>query len=340
MAIVANATAARGAVDSSESHPARPFSFDLPQVSLDPDFDTQQTVDSQPFMLLADAPQPANPNTAAAGQTPPEARSPYSPPQPPREDEGVNKGGVNLTVDVRYLTDYVYRGISHNRAAGGDPHASNFQADMLVSFNLGKLPHPYIGVFTNVNDSDPVSRFQEIWPFFGLTYTLRPIILDVGNNSYIYPERERLNPSPNTSEVYLKITIDDSYFFNTPQPILSPYVYAAYDYDRNNGWYLEAGLRHDFIFEDLGFTLTPYGDVGYISNFPQQFVVSSPNDSGFQHYDTGLVGTLSLNHLFQLSTPRFGEFAVQGYVTYTGRFSNQLLADSIVWGGVGLVFKY
>ena len=154
------------------------------------------------------------------------------------------------------------------------------------------------------------------------------------------PERERLNPSPNTSEVYLKITIDDSYFFNTPQPILSPYVYAAYDYDRNNGWYLEAGLRHDFIFEDLGFTLTPYGDVGYISNFPQQFVVSSPNDSGFQHYDTGLVGTLSLNHLFQLSTPRFGEFSVQGYVTYTGRFSNQLLADSIVWGGVGLVFKY
>ena len=38
--------------------------------------------------------------------------------------------------------------------------------------------------------------------------------------------------------------------------------------------------------------------------------------------------------------PRYGQFSLQGYLTYTGRFSNPLLADSILWGGVGLAFRY
>jgi hypothetical protein len=270
---------------------------------------------------------------------PQDTESVYAPPAPPREEDGVNNGGVNFDLTTRYLTDYVYRGVSHDRAAGGDIHAANFQVETQVSFNLGKFPHPYVGVFTNVNDSDPLSRFQEIRPFFGFEYTLRPLIFNVGNNSYLFPERERLNPSPNTSEAYLRITLDDSYFFLTPHPILSPYVYAAYDYQRNRGWYLEAGVKHDFIFEDLGFTLTALADVAYISNYSQQFVTFSTNDSGFQHYDVGLVGTYSLSNLFQIP-PRYGQFSLQGYLTYTGRFSNPLLANSEVWGGVGLAFKY
>ena len=46
----------------------------------------------------------------------------------------------------------------------------------------------------------------------------------------------------------------------------------------------EAGVKHDFIFEDIGVTVTTYGDVAYLSNFPQQFVLVSANDSGFQHF--------------------------------------------------------
>lgn len=263
----------------------------------------------------------------------------YEAPQPAREDEGVNNGGVNTEVDIRYLNDDVYRGISHNKAAGANAHAANFQVDTQLSFNLGKLPHPFVGVFADVNDSDPLSRFQQIRPFLGLEYTLRPVIFDFGYNTYIYPERERLNPSPNTSEFYFKFTLDDSYFFLTPQPVLSPYIYAAYDYQRNKGWYVEAGLKHDFVFEDYGFVLTPYGDVAYISNFAQQFVIISPQDSGFQHYDIGLIGTLSLNHLFKLPA-RYGEFSVQGYFTYTNYFDNAVFANRETWGGVGLVFKY
>ena len=36
----------------------------------------------------------------------------YAEPGPPREDQGVNAGGVNLDLRVSYLTDYVYRGMN------------------------------------------------------------------------------------------------------------------------------------------------------------------------------------------------------------------------------------
>jgi hypothetical protein len=279
---------------------------------------------------------------------PPSPPSVYAPVEPPKASDGLNQGGLNVDLDFKYLTDDVYRGVSHNRAVyvniPGQPvqgklHASNFQPDARLTFDLGGLPHPYVGVLANLNDSDPLSRFQEIRPFAGVTYNLRPLLVDAGVNAYIYPERERFNPSPNTAEVYTKLTLDDSFFTLTPKPILSPYIYGAYDYQRNQGWYLEAGLKHDFDFPDFGLTLTPYADVAYISHFEQQFVSIDPHKSGFQHYDIGLTADYSLNHLFHTRS-RYGEFAVEGYLTYTGRFSNQLLAVSEVWGGVGLRYRY
>jgi hypothetical protein len=279
---------------------------------------------------------------------PPPAPSPYAPPEPEREEDGINRGGVNFDLNFRYLTDDVYRGISHNRAVyvnvpgkpvEGSLHADNFQADAKLSFNLGPFPHPFVGVFANINDSDPLSRFQEIRPYAGFDYTIRPLIFNTGINAYIYPERERFTPSPNTAEVFLRLTLDDSYFFLTPNAILSPYVYGAYDYQANKGWYLEAGVKHDFDFQDFGFVLSPFADVAYISHFPQQFIVVSDHGSGFQHYDVGLIGTFSLNHLLRLA-PRYGQFAIEGYLTYTSKFSNPVFANTELWGGVGLKFRY
>src|SRR5438067_13097299 len=93
--------AAACAVSAATPPPTtQPFSFGI------------SSPDVTPLMLMA-APQ--------------DVESVYAPPEAPREDEGVNNGGVNIDITVRYLTDDVYRGISHNRAAGGDRHASNFQ---------------------------------------------------------------------------------------------------------------------------------------------------------------------------------------------------------------------
>jgi len=314
------------------SQPIRPPPLDPSLTVFPPDpLPSQLPIDAQTLMVAPAAPA-----------------SPYAPIEPDRVEDGTNKGGVNVDLNFRYLTDDVYRGVSHNRAVfvnvpgqpiQGNLHASNFQTDAKLSFNTGPFPHPFVGVFANINDSDPLSRFQEVRPFAGFDYTIRPLVFSTGVNAYIYPERERFTPSPNTSEAYLRLTLDDSYFLLTPNAILSPYVYGAYDYQRNKGWYLETGIKHDFDFPDFGFVLSPFADVAYISHFPQQFVTVGSHGSGFQHYDVGLAGDFSLNHLFKLA-PRYGDFTIEGYLTYTSKFSNPVFANTELWGGVGLKYRY
>src|SRR4051794_32409283 len=58
----------------------------------------------------------------------PDAQSVYAPPVPPSEEEGTNQGAVNLDLTVRYMTDYVYRGIDRSEV-GGSEDAPNLQLD-------------------------------------------------------------------------------------------------------------------------------------------------------------------------------------------------------------------
>jgi hypothetical protein len=61
--------------------------------------------------------------------------------------------------------------------------------------------------------------------------------------------------------------------------------------------------------------------------------------SGFQHYDVGLIGTYSLNHLLNVSQ-RYGEWSLKGYLFYTDNIDEDLRADTQLWGGVGIGFRY
>jgi hypothetical protein len=275
----------------------------------------------------------------------------YLPPGPPREEEGVNEGGVNFGLRVSYLTDYVYRGIDQserlahiddtgafNPAANvGAEDAPNLQFDGSLSLNLGRLPHPVAGVFANVFNDDPVSRFQEIRPYFGFDWDLRPLRIQAGQISYIFPEREDLN----TNEIWASVTFDDSRLWRTERPLLAPYVYAAYDYDLYDGLYLEAGVRHQFELQDTGVTMTAVADVAYVVNNAQftDLAASRQEDTGFQHYDVGLIGSLSLNRT--LSIPRrYGQWTLDGMLYYTDGIDTGLRADTQVWGGVAIGFKY
>jgi hypothetical protein len=265
----------------------------------------------------------------------PEDESVYAPPTVPREDQGINQGGVNVDLTFTYLSAYIYRGVDHTKFPGRT-QKPDLQFEGKVSFNTGKFPHPFVGVFANVYNADPVSRFQEIRPYGGVEWTLRPFTVAAGVNAYIYPEREALN----TAEVWMRITFDDSTLFRTERPLLSPYVYGAYDYRLNNGTYLEAGIKHDFIIEDTGVTVTVFGDIAYIDGIKQVFIFKNKLSHGLQHYDAGLIVSYSLNHLFHFSR-RYGDVSLNGYLTYTDGINRKVLhADTTVWGGVGLVFKY
>ena len=260
----------------------------------------------------------------------------YAPPRARSEEEGVNEGAVSLDLTVRYMTDYVYRGIDFSEV-GGSEDAPNLQIDAKISFDLGKLPHPFIGVFVNYYDSDPISQFQEIRPNVGFDWPIKPLTFSAGYNSYIYPDRD----TNSTSEVFGRIEMDDSFLWSTPRPILSPYVYAAYDIDLYNGWYFEAGLKHTFYFEETGLSLTVLGDVAYVLGH-EQFLIAGPDSDedadGFQHYDVGMIADYSLNNLLNISR-RYGQFSLQGYLFYTDNIDDDLIGDTQIWGGVGIKFR-
>ncbi len=274
----------------------------------------------------------------------------YAPPEPISSNSGTNQGGVHVDLDVLYMTDYVFRGVDESeriaaeRAPGdvsarpdftpGQEDSANIQIDGQLTFDLGRAPHPFVGVFVNTFDSDPESRFQEIRPFFGLELDLRPIRFAVGHNSFIYPDRDQLN----TTEVWGKITVDDSFFLRNDDPILSPYIYGAYDYDLYDGFYIEAGVQHEFVLEGTGVTLTAQGSVAYVDNH-ELFVLSGDDNSGFQHYQIGLIGSYRLNPLLSIPN-RYGDWTFKGYLFYTDSIDTDLRATDQLWGGAGIGFSY
>jgi len=260
----------------------------------------------------------------------------YAPPSPPSELDLYNQGGVNLSLQVRYMTDYVFRGIDRSET-GGSEDAPNLQFDGTITFNLGnRVPHPFMGIFVNVYNSDPISRFQEIRPYFGTTFELRPFIFEAGHHTFIFPERDENN----TSEFYVKVTLMDEVLLRSAEPFLRPYALAAYDYDKYRGWYYEAGVEHVFRLERTGFTLTAQASAAYVVGV-ELFTGEGPlgEDTGFQRYQVGLIGEYSLNSLLNIAR-RYGQWSIVGYGYYTDNLSNRVRADTQVWGGGGIEFRY
>lgn len=296
------------------------------------------TVNARPFYvsLIACALLTLCVSTTSAQPAPAAPPSVYTDAADPLSvrDDAVNRGGANFDFTFRYLTDYVYRGIDKNES-GGKEDAANVQFDASMSFDLGKAPHPYIGVFSNIYDEDPISRFQEIRPYIGASWTIRPLTITAGNNTYLFLEREEAN----TSEFFVRFQIDDNFWLKQDKALFSPYVMGAYDYDENKGWYFEAGIERSFMFEDLGLKVTAYADVAYVTTYQLYAVEPGGQDSGFQHYDVGMMLQYNLNRATSLP-PRYGTWFLEGYLVYTDGLDNDLKADTQLWGGLGLRMKY
>lgn len=259
----------------------------------------------------------------------------YAKSSTPKPDDLTNQGGVHFNFQTLYLSTYMYRGIDQSTAPQKNEHSLEF--DGRLDFDLGKLPHPFIGVFSNIFNDDPVSRFEEIRPYAGLEWTARPITLSTGFNSYLFPNRQTLD----TQEVWAKLVVDDSRFFHSDQPFLAPYVYGAYDIDLYHGFYVEMGIKHDFVIGDTGLIVSAVGDFAYVAHNPYfRGLGRNPAASGLQHYDGGAVLTYELGPALHI--PRqFGDWRLKAMLFYSGPVNEQQLrADSRIWGGVGFEFRY
>jgi hypothetical protein len=270
----------------------------------------------------------------------PQDTSVYALPTPATADEGGNTGGVNIDMRVNYLSDYLYRGVDRTHFIDSNTSGkvfnerANFQFDGKLFWNLGKLPHPFIGIFANVLDQDPISTFQEVRPVFGAEWRIRPLILGAGQNTYIFPDRSELN----TGEVWGRIALDDSVILRSDEPFLTPYIFAAYDYDIYNGWYFQAGVSHDFVIEGTGINFTAEAAVGGVIGH-QAFAGPTGKDTGFQHYEAGLTARYNLNQVLNIPA-RFGQWSINGYLYYSDGLSNKLRSDTQLWGGAGIQFSY
>ncbi len=271
----------------------------------------------------------------------------YAPPEIPTEADGTNLGAVHMDFSVSYFTDYIYRGVEVFETPGAEDQL-NLQFDGKVSFDLGKLPHPFVNVFVNVADDDPVSDFQEIRPTVGFDWTVKPIVISAGYTAYIYPDRDDYA----TSEAFLKIALDENVMFGG-KSVPTPYVMGAYDFDLYDGVYLEAGVEYKLKFQEIGLTLNFLGNIAYVSNWdafpvgdagPFAGFFTSPTTtdttvSGLQHWQVGVVGEYSLNTLFNISD-RYGEWLVRGCLYYTSDLDSDINATDQVWGGAGITFRY
>jgi hypothetical protein len=276
-------------------------------------------------------------STVALGQN----ESVYAPPQPEPVGQGVNEGGVNLSLSVDYLTNYVYRGVDYDDVV--DPvtreqgnMALNMYMEGLLQFDLGKrMPHPFLAISANLFPDDPVSQFQEFRPAAGTDLTLEPLTFTLGVQTYVYPQREDFD----TTEGFGQVRYNDAKLWDSDDPVLSPYLFAAYDWRKNDGWYLEAGVSHDFNIRDWHLTLTPVARLAYTIGWQQQFAIVDGEGTGWQHWDLGLKARYSLNGLFNLSK-RWGEWLLRGQVWYTQHLSNNTVGQTQTWGGLGIGFEY
>lgn len=265
----------------------------------------------------------------------PVPESVYPPPEPYFADEPREmQTGFRFGLEVRYLTDYVWRGIERFDAGRHEDEA-NLQFDTRIGFDLGKLPHPYVRLFANVAENDPVSDFQEVRPEIGFDWPVRPLVISAGYTSYLFPDRDELE----SNEAFLRIALDDSRIFQTERPVFNPYVFAAYDFDQFDGLYLEAGINHTLPIENTGLVFIANAHAAYVNGYDLFAVDPLETNSGFQHWQVGLTAKYTLNTLLNIPD-RFGKMSVMGYLNYTDAIDDDLVATEQLWGGAGFSLEF
>lgn len=247
---------------------------------------------------------------------------------------GYNEGALSLEINGRYMTDYIFRGLEIVEPQTHED-AVNLQLEADLRLDLGRLPDPFFHIVTNTAEGDDISNFQVIRPSVGLEWETEAFEVAVGTQSFTYPDRNELD----TGEVFVDLQLNDGFLYSRDEPLLGPFVFAAYDFDRFEGLYIEGGLRRDFAVADTNLRFRLEGLVAYVNNFELYSATPESDGSGFSHYQVGLLAEYRLNSLLNISR-RYGQWSAAGYLYYTDGIDNELAATSQIWGGAGITFRY
>ncbi len=242
---------------------------------------------------------------------------------------GYNDGAIRLDGAAIYSTDYIFRGIEIVEPMTNED-AANLALSATLTFDLGRLPDPFVHVRTNTAGGDDVSNFQVIRPTVGLHWMTDGFEVAIAHQSFTYPDRDELD----TAEIYVELDLYDGALGDGSGKLLGPYVVAAYDYDAFEGTYLEAGLRRYEQLEESELSLGYDVHVAYVDRLDELF-----GGDGFQHYQFGVRAGYELNTLLNISR-RYGIWSIGGYLNYTDGIDNDVAATTQIWGGGGISFTY
>ena len=227
----------------------------------------------------------------------------------------------NVTIGV--ATDDVFRGVELNPSADG-AHAQLSARLTLGDDGLG--PRPFAGVVADAA-GDGGFALQSLRPAAGVEVVGEWGTVALGHRSLLFPDG-----GLDTNEVFVESAVSEYY------SLFQPFGLVAYDYDRYDGLYAEAGLRVALAkpTDNLGL------NIEVVTGYAQDYgLLAGPDgdDTGFAHYRLGVSARYGLNELLNLPRDR-GEWSVLGEIGYVDGLDGRLRADTQVFGGVSLSVRF
>lgn len=295
-----------------------------------------------------------------------------------RQDAGqglANKvawGGLSLSVDFTYVTDYMWRGINFSEYKKEGREAANWQLGVGFEIDPAYLGAPGIGVFGGAfwwewyadqekADFSPwsSSNLQEVDYQVYWAYNWEEIGLGIeaGWIAYHFPRlRETAAPDASTGgsdgaynhEVYVTLSYDDSKIFG--QPILNPYFSYYLEIDDNNYSYMEFGVSHEFALKDWcgemflvkDMTVTPSAALGVDHRIYDKGGYSGSNQKGTKLAVLIYGVEVGLDLSSALAIPEeFGSWSVAGFINYQQSLHDRgENTNDNLWGGVTLSWGF
>ncbi len=245
---------------------------------------------------------------ASAGTTAPMA--PMTTPAPV-------ESGLTGEVHVGYSTQYEFRFV--------DLGSDLIEAGVDLSYNLTEDLSISGGAwYGSVNDSQTFGNsFNELDLYAAVSQQLGPVALELG---YIYYNYQDL-PGFDTQEVYFSASAEVVWGITAGATVF-------YDFDSNNGWYLQPEISKSFEFTEC-IALNLSAGVGVASGMGQN---SGAGASGQVSDKLGSIGTADGFQGWYVKAELPWEFrdglTIAPYVKYSDADSN-LVSDTPITGGTG-----
>lgn len=152
------------------------------------------------------------------------------------QDAAAEGSALSVTVDVTYVSDYVFRGVQ----------LANASVQPSVEAAYGDF---YAGIWHTDGLSDASSAETDLYAGYGFAVT-DIISIDAGVTQYVYSG----GSGNDSTEVYVGATAD---------VLLSPSLYAYYDFDYENVT-LEASIGYSIPVDAINASIDLSAKVGYV----------------------------------------------------------------------------